>query len=164
MKINKNFIFGLIAVSIFGIVAVSFAHDGRGYRSHMGNYENHMMGPGYGVHMMRLDAYEGSYRRGYGAWGDLPDEDAARLSASREKFYKYTRELRDRIEENEIALRKEWDQANPDQDKIFDLQKEISSVRGDLDEQALAHQFEVRKLLPANYRGTGYEYSRGYCW
>ena len=165
MKTNIKSIISMAAIVCLAVTTVAFAHGGWGYRSHMSHYGGHMMGPEYdGGHMMRWGADEGSYRRGYGAWGNLSDEDAARLVASREKFYKYTRELRDRIEENEIALRKEMDQANPDQDKVFDLQEEISSLRGDFDEQALAHQFEVRKLLPENYRGSGYDYSRGYCW
>ena len=63
-----------------------------------------------------------------------------------------------------VALNNEMDKANPDQNKIFALQKEVSSLRSDFDQKALAHQLEVRKLLPDNYQGSGYGKGRGYCW
>lgn len=153
---TKTTIFGLATLVTLAIAAIAFAHDG---------YGGHMMGQGYGSgHMMGWDSNDGPYCRGYADRGDLSDEDAARLDASREKFFKDTRELRDQIDEKEIALRHEMEKANPDQDKIFGLQKEISSLRSDFDQKALAHQMEVRKLLPDNYRGSGYGHGRGYCW
>jgi len=174
MKINKKSIFGLAAVLTLGLATIAFAHGGWGYGSHMGGYGGHMMGPGYdggymmgpgyGGHMMGWDADDGPYHRGYGDQCNLSDEDAAKLEASRDKFYKDTRKLRDQIEDRELALRSEMDKANPDQAKVYDLQKEVSSLRADFDQKALAHRLEVRKLLPDNFRGSGYGYGRGYCW
>ena len=166
MKINKKSIFGLAAVLILGIAAVAFAHGGWGYGGHMmgPGYGGHMMGPGYGGHMMGWDSNDGPYHRGPGAWGNLSEEDAAKLESSREKFYGETQELRAQIEEKEIALRGEMDKSSPNQEKIFELQKEISTLRSDFDQKAVAHQLEIRKLLPENYRGSGYGYNRGYCW
>jgi zinc resistance-associated protein len=164
MKINKKSIFGLAAVLTLVLAAVAFAHGGWGYGSSMRGYGGHMMGPGYGGHMMGWDAGDGPYRRGAGAWNNLSDEDAAKLNASREKFYQDTRGLRDRIEEKELALRSEMNKDNPDRAKVYDLQKAVSSLRADFDQRALAHHLEVRKLLPENFRGSGYGYGRGYCW
>lgn len=165
MKMNRKSIFGLAALLILGIATVAFAHGGWGYGGHMmGPGYGHMMGPGYGGHMMGWDSDDGPYRRGYGAWGNLSEEDAAKLDASREKFYKDTRGLRDQIEDKEVALNDEMRKDNPDQGKIFKLQKEISALQSDFDQKAVAHQLEVRKLLPDNYRGSGYGYGRGYCW
>ena len=174
MKLNTKSIFGLAAVLILGIAAVAFAHGGWGYGSHMGGYGGHMMGPGYGGgtmmgpgyggHMMGWDADNDAYCRGYGARGNLSDQDAAKLDASREKFYQDTRGLRDQIEEKSLALRDEMDKTTPDQAKIFALQKEISSLRSDFDQKALTHQLEVRKMLPEDFR-DGFANNRGgYCW
>lgn len=58
----------------------------------------------------------------------------------------------------------QMNKANPDKGKLGQLQKEISALRSDFDEKALAHQLEVRKLLPEDYRGGGYGHGRGYCW
>ena len=175
MKLNTKSIFGLAAVLILGIAAVAFAHGGWGYGGHMmgpgygGGYMmgpgyGHMMGPGYGGHMMGWDSDDGPYRRGPGAWGNLSEEDAAKLSAAQEKFYQDTRGLRDQIEEKSLALRDEMDKTNPDQAKVFALQKEISSLRGDFDQKALDHQLEVRKMLPEDFRSSGYGNRGGYCW
>jgi len=158
---TKTTIFGLAAVLILAIAAITFAHGG--YGSHMGSYGGgHMMGPGYGGHMMGWDSDDGSYCRGYGARGNLSDADAAKLDKSREKFYTDTRDLRKQIDQKQMALSREMDKVNPDQGKIFELQKEISSLRSDFDQKAIAHQMEMRRLLPDNYRGSGY--GRGYCW
>lgn len=184
MKINKKSIFGLTAVLALAINAVAFAHGGWGYGSRMGGYGGHMMGsgygggnmmgpgygggymmgPGYGGHMMGYDSDDGPYRHSGGAWGNLSDEDAAKLDASQEKFYNETRELRDQIDEKGIALNNEMRKDNPDKDKVFELQKEVSSLRNEFDQKALAHQLAVRKLLPDNLRGSGYGNRRGYCW
>lgn len=166
-KMNRKSIFGLAAVLILGIATVAFAHGGWGYSGGymMGpGYGGHMMGPGYGGHMMGWDSDDGSYCHGYGARGNLSDADAAKLNASQEKFYNDTRELRDQIDEKALALRNEMDKANPDHSKVFELQKGVSSLRGEFDQKALDHQLEVRKLLPDDYRGSGYGYGGGYCW
>jgi Spy/CpxP family protein refolding chaperone len=163
MKTNKKNIFGLAAILTLAIAAIAFAHDG--YGGYMGGYGGHMMGPGYGGgHMMGYDSDDGPYRRGPGALGNLSDEDAAKLDASQEKFYNETRDLRDQIDEKGIALNNEMRKDNPDKDKVFELQKEVSSLRSDFDQKALAHQLAVRKLLPDNFRGSGYGNRRGYCW
>ena len=186
MNMNRKSIFGLAAVLILGIATVAFAHGGwgngggymmgpgygggymmgPGYGGHMmgpGYGGGYMMGPGYGGHMMGWDSDDGSYRHGHGAWGNLSEDDAAKLIASQEKLYNDTRELRNQIDEKALALRNEMDKANPDHNKVFELQKEVSSLRGEFDQKALDHQLEVRKLLPDDYRGGGYGYNGGYC-
>lgn len=161
---TKTTIFGLAAVSILAMAAIVFAHGGYGGGHWMRpGYEGHMMGPDYGRgHMMGWHSDDRSYCSGYAARGSLSDEDAAKLDESRANFYAETRALREQIDEKEMALRREMDRANPEQEKIFELQKEISSLRSDFDQKAIAHQMEVRRLLPDNYRGSGY--GRGYCW
>jgi len=167
MNMNRKSIFGLAAVLILGIATIAFAHggwgNGGGYMMGPG-YGGRMMGPGYGGHMMGWDSDGRSYHRGSGAWGNLSNEDAAKLNASQDKFYQDTEPLRDQIADKEAALNNEMKKDNPDKDKIFTLQKEISALKSDFDQKAIAHQLEVRKLLPDNYRGSGYGYGGGYCW
>lgn len=164
MNINKTSIFGLAAVLTLAIATVAFAHGGWGYGSHMGSYGGHMMGPGYGgVHMMDYDCNYGRHMRGHDAWSNLSDTDAAKLNASQEKFYEDTRILRDQINKKQIALSDEMDKSNPDQQSVLALQKDLSSLQSDFDQKALAHQLEIRKLLPDNYRGSGYGYGPAYC-
>jgi len=184
MKINKTSIFGLAAVLTLAIAAVAFAHGGWGYGSHMGGYGGHMMGPRYGSeymmgpgydgghmmgpgfgggHMMDYDCNYGRHMRGHDAWSNLSDTDAAKLEASQEKFYEDTRMLRDQINKKRIALSDEMEKSNPDQDRVLAIQKELSSLQSDFDQKALAHQLEVRKLLPEDYRGSGYGHGPAYC-
>jgi zinc resistance-associated protein len=174
MKINKTSIFGLAAVLTLAIATLAFAHGGWGYESHMGGYGNHMMGPGYdgghmmgrgygGDHMMNYDCDHDRYMHWREAWNNLSDADAAKLEAFQEKFYKDTHELRDKIDEKEFALRKELNKSNPNQHNVLALQKELSSLHSDFDQKALAHQLEVRKLLPEDYRGSGYGHGPAYC-
>lgn len=175
---TKTTIFGLATLVTLAIAAIAFAHGGygshmRGYGGYMmgpgydghmmgPGYGGYMMGPGYGGHMMGWDADEGPYGRGCDSWGNLSEEQEAKLRASQDKFYNETRVLRDRIEEKSLALNNEMNKTNPDQAKIFSLQKEISSLRGEFDQKAIAHRMDVRKMLPDDYRGRGY--ARGYCW
>ena len=172
MKTNKKNIIGLAVFLTLAIAAVAFAHEGYGrhMREHGGNAMGpgcgggSMMGPGYGGgHMMGWGSNNGRHCRGNGAWGNLSEEDAARLDASRETFYNDTRDLRGQIDEKRIALRNEMNRDNPDKDKLFELQKQLSTLQSDFDQKALAHRLEVRKMLPDNFRGSGYGNGRGYC-
>jgi hypothetical protein len=174
MNFNKKSIFGLAALLIFGIAAVAFAHGGwgdggymmgPGYGGHMmgpGYGGGHMMGPGYGGHMMGWDSDDGPYHRGYCDRGNLSDEDAAKLDAAQEHFVNDTRELRRSIDEKQLALESELSKTNPDKTKALDLQQQLSRLRDDFDQKALAHRIEVQKIVPNGYAARGY--GNGYCW
>jgi hypothetical protein len=168
---------GIVAVAlIFGIAAVVMAHDwdDQGYGGYMmgPGYGGHMMGygPGYGGHMMGpgMMGYGQGYRgnmMGYGPYGynGLSREDAAKLEQSQEKFFNDTRDLRNNIEQKQLALNQELQQANPDRDKVLNLQKELSQLESQYDQKALAHQLELRKTFPEKAIGMGY--GRGAnCW
>jgi zinc resistance-associated protein len=153
--------------------ATAFAHGGGwgGYGGHMmGYYGGHMMdyddgpmmGPGYGYG-------PGMYGNGYGGREALSEEQAAKLDAIQEKFYKETLPLRSQIDEKRLALRDEMIKEKPDVDKATKLQKELSALEAEFDQKALAYRLEVRQLLPerAFDRGNGRGYGRGhggYCW
>lgn len=157
MKLNQKSIFGLAAVLIFGIASVALARGGWGNGGHMmGPGHGRGQCPGYGGQMMGWDGDHGPYHHRQGAaWSNLSDADKAKLNASREQFHKDTRELRDRIDEKTATLRTEMDKTNPDQGKVFELQKEISSLRGEFGQKALTHRLEVRKMFPDGDPATG---------
>ena len=158
---------GLLAFGlIVAISAVAFAHGG-GYGRHMGEYGGHMMGPGYGGGygggpMMGYGPGYGRHMRGNGGWGSLSEEDAAKIDAAREAFYKDTRELRDQIYDARGALRNEMEKDQPSEDQVVKLQKKVSQLQAKFDEKAVAHKLEMNKLMPEDYQSRGFR--RGYCW
>ena len=178
MKRNKKTIIGLAAVLTLAIAAIAYAHGGYGgsmmgpgYGGHMmgPGYGGNMMGPGYGGHMMGYGPGYGPYMDGYDNRGNLSDEDAAKLDAAREKFFKATQDLRSQIREKQFDLQNELNKDNPDESKVFELQKALSGLQAEFDQKALAYQLEVGKLLPQQStrgyygQGRGGSYG-GYCW
>ena len=166
---NNNAIIGILAVaSIIGIAAVAFAHGG--YGRHMGWYGGHMMGQGYGYgHMMDGGPGYGPHMRGYrGGWQDLSDKEAAKVDAERTRFFEQTRELRNKIDEKQAAMRSEMVKENPDQTTVLTLQKELSELNAEFDQKALSHRLEMRKLLPEKFEDRGFwhrgQMGPGYCW
>jgi len=51
-----------------------------------------------------------------------------------------------------VELRKMWLQENPDKDKILALQKEVRTLRDQLEDKATAHKLEIRKVLTPEQR------------
>jgi hypothetical protein len=168
MKINKKMVIGLAAVLTLALAAFAYAHGGYGGGRMMGpGYGGHMMGPGYGGHMMGYGPGMGygPHMRGYDNWGNLSEEDAAKIDSAREKFFNSTRDLRRQIDEKQYAIQEELSQENPDTDKVLELQKALSGLQSDFDQKALAHRMEVGKLFPQG--ATSNQYRGGYggnCW
>ena len=149
--------FGLIVT----IAAVAFAHGG--YGRHMDEYGGHMMGPGYGGgHMMGFGPGYGPHMRGYGGWDTLSEADAAKLDAARDGFFRETRELRGRIDDARIALRSEMDKDQPNEDKVIQLQKQLSEMQSEFDQKSLAFELKIGKRVPEGYQNRGLR--GGYCW
>lgn len=163
-----------VAIILLAGAAVAFAHGGPwgydGYGGHMRGYGGHMMGPGY--HMMDDYGY-GPHMRGYGpGYGrNLSEEDAAKLEQAREKFFNETQNLREQLNEKELALRNELNKQNPDKGKLTQLQKELSNLQSQFDQKRIEHRLEVRNILPEGAvgrggygRGYGRGFGGGYCW
>jgi len=176
MKTHKKTIIGLVAVLTLPLAALAYAHGGYGGGHMMGpGYGGPMMGPGYGHHMMDYGPGCGPYMgygphmRGYDNWGNLSDENAAKLDQARDKFFESTRDLRRKIDEKQYAIEEELRKDNPDTGKVTDLQKALSGLQAEFDQKALAYRMEVKKLVPqeavrGSY-GRGYTEGRGgYCW
>jgi hypothetical protein len=144
---------------------LAFAHGGwdgydgnRGPR--MGYQGGPMMGPGGGF---------GQRMGGYGRANALTEEEAAKLEPIREKFLKDTEPLRLQLNEKRFLLQQELSKQNPDAEKAAQLQTELSTLRGEFAQKALAHRLEVRSLFPEKSfgpgigRGFGRGAGRG-CW
>ena len=166
MKHFKTKIGLLIAVLTVGIFTVALAHDGST------SYGGHMMGPmmGYGMgyhgHMMDYDmGYDGHMGN---CWTDgnnnLSLENSTKLKQAREEFLNKTRELRDSIEQKQLALNQELRKEVPDREKALNLQKELSKLDTEFSEKALAHQLDLRKTFPDVDLSYGYGLGGGYCW
>lgn len=155
---RKKTTIGLLAIGlVVAIAAIAFAHGG--YGRHMDGYGGHMMGPGYGGgHMMGY----GPYMRGYNGWDTPSEEDAAKIDAARDDFYKETRELRGKIDDARIALRNEMDRDQPDEGKVTELQKQLSKLQAEFDQKSIEHQLKVGKLMPNGYQSRSFR--GGYCW
>lgn len=155
---------------------IAFAHGGWGYGGyggrHMRGYGGHMMGPGYGGPMMGYGPGWGKRGAGY---GNLSEEEAAKLDAAREKFYNDTKALRREIDNKQIDLRDEMVKDDADTEKVLKLQRALSKLQADYDLKAVQHRLEMRKLLPEGFQGRGFGPGHGfgpgrgsgrggYCW
>jgi len=144
------------AVILLTSGAIAYAHGGYGAGRRMGGYggyDGHMMGPDHGWgHMMGYGPKWG-WQRGSGG---LTEKEAVEIETAREKFYNDTKELRGKIDEQAIVLRNEMAKDDPDSGKVAELQKALSDLKADFDQKAVAHQLEMRKILPKSGQGLGY--------
>ena len=134
---------------------------GGGYGPMMGygGYGGHMMGPGYGPMM----------GPGYGpAYGNLSQDQYNKLDNARQKFYDQTQDLRQKMDQKQYAIQEELNQPNPDQGKLESLQKDLSALHAQYDQDALNYNLAVRKIAPnatpGPPYGNGYGYRGGYGW
>ena len=162
MKSNVKGIMIAAIIGIFGFASLAFAGWGNGCGYGMGN-----SGRGMGWH------HRGGDGSGMmGSYGNLSDEEIAKLDQQRSEFFKATEALRGQLHEKDLALQSELAKQNPDTSKASDLQQDISKLRGELDQKRLEFEIQARKSMPdykQDYRGhgrmmgSGYG-GRGYCW
>lgn len=150
----KKGIIGILAIA--AIVALSVtAYAGRG-----------MMGYGQG---------DGQYMRGMGGhgrgpgymMGNLTEDEARKINAERDAFFKATEDLRQDIYAKELELNSELAKKNIDTEKAAKLQKEISELESKFDQKRLDHMINLKKLNPNMARGFGMGmgggYQQGFC-
>lgn len=167
----------LITLSVILLIggSAAWAHGGfdNEWGHHRGGHHGRMADSGYGPAMGGgYGTGYGQHMRGHGQWANLSEEDQAKLDQLRTTFFKETQEIRGQIDENRVALRNEMMKDDPDQGKVFKLQKQISELQGNFDQKAIKHQLEVKKLFPDGYGypGRGFGMGRGagrgpgYCW
>jgi zinc resistance-associated protein len=131
----------LSALLIVPVAAWAFGW-GRG-TNHMTGYWG--SGPGY----------YGQYNNGYTPLNSKQQEQLADLN---QKFFNETKSLRDKLWSESNDINTLLSGANPDTAKIARLQKDISDLRAGLDEKAINHGTEVRKIASDNGFGNGYGY------
>jgi Spy/CpxP family protein refolding chaperone len=145
MKTKLTIATTLLFILLFVVVSVSpaSAFQGRGRG----------MGPGGGP--------------GYGPGGDpavasglnLTAEQQAKIADLRAAHFKDIKPLRDKMFSLRGDLRLLWLEKNPDQAKITATQKEIRSLRDQMQDKGTAYRLEVNKVLTpeqqAQFRSTG---------
>jgi len=106
-------------------------------------------GPGQG-----MGKGSGYHRHDKAGWSqlNLTDAQKAKIEALQAAHRKEVRPVREKMFDKSVELRKMWLQENPDKDKILALQKEVRTLRDQLEDKATAHKLEIRKVLTPEQR------------
>jgi hypothetical protein len=108
-----------------------------------------------------------------GGWGcmnaNLTPEQAAQVFDLRQKHFNDTADLRRLMTEKRAELATLWNSQSPDQNQIAAKQKELWTLREQLQAKAATFRAEAGKIAPAGYspglgRGPGGGMGRGRCW
>lgn len=156
----------LTLVAIMGIGTTAFAGKSKG------NARYAQSGQGYGQY-----GCDGSgYGRGYGNpgfMGNLSEEEITKLNEERNAFFKATQDLRQNIYQKRLELNSELAKKNPDSKKAGALQKELSGLKGQLDQKRTGHRIRMGKINPEfgqmgrGFHGRGMgrgKSNQGRCW
>jgi len=153
----------LALVAIMGIGTTAFAGKGKGNARYAQSGQYGCDGSGYG--------------RGYGNpgfMGNLSEEEIAKLNEERSAFSKATQDLRQNIYQKRLELNSELAKKNPDPKKAAALQKELSGLKGQLDQKRTEQRIRMNKINPGfgGHMGQGFrgkrmgnrQYNQGRCW
>jgi Spy/CpxP family protein refolding chaperone len=118
-------------------------------------------GPGYGP--------GGGMRWGYsGTAGfdrlDLTDEQKAKVESLITIHQKEVKPIREKMFDESVALRRLWLKENPDKDKILALQKEVRTLRDQVQDKDTTLRLEIRKVLTPEQQEklTNFGWGRGH--
>ena len=142
MKTNnaKKIMATVSIIAILGLATHVYADWGMGYGHqgwhHGGNNGYHMNGSG------RWHMYE----------GNLPADDYSKLYKEHEAFLNETEEIRRELYSKGLELRDEMSKENPDKNKVFAVQKEISKLKGQLDRKSLDFELRTKEMHPNGRR------------
>ena len=78
---------------------------------------------------------------------NLSDEQKTKMEALQTAHLKDVRPLREKMFDKSVELRRLWLQTNPDKDKINAAQKEMRTLRDNIEDKGTAFKLELRKLL-----------------
>jgi periplasmic protein CpxP/Spy len=78
---------------------------------------------------------------------NLTDNQKAKIEALQNANAKATRPLREKMFDKSVELRRLWLQANPDKDKITAAQKELRTLREQMEDKVTALRLEIHKML-----------------
>jgi len=78
---------------------------------------------------------------------NLTDDQKAKIEALQDANYKATKPVREKMFDKSVELRRLWLQANPDKGKITAAQKELRTLRDEMEDTLIALRLEIRKVL-----------------
>lgn len=78
---------------------------------------------------------------------NLTDDQNAKIEALQDANDKATRPLREKIFDKSVELRRLWLQANPDKEKITAVQKELRTLRNEMEDKTTSLRLEIHKIL-----------------
>ena len=145
-KTMKKFTLTLVTVlAVTALAASAFAFGPGGGRGHGG-------GLCYGGDITGLSAL------------NLTAEQTAKINALREAHLKDIKPLQDKMFSKRGDLKLLWLQTNPDKDKILAAQKEIRTLRDQMQDKMTAYRLEVLKVLTPEQQEKlkSYKYGRGF--
>lgn len=128
----------LITVAVVAVGASAFAGKGMGDNDGDGGYGHHRWNDD------RPYCYQNP---------NLTSKQREQLDNERQAFFAATQDTRQEIYAKRLALRAELAKKDPDPKAAADLQKQISSLRTDLDQKRIEHQLAMRKIAPDAGRG-----------
>jgi Spy/CpxP family protein refolding chaperone len=146
---------GVVAVvAIVGFSSLAFAGWGRGY------------GGGYGCGRGAGPDGPGNSDSGPGAcWrSGLSDEEVQKLEQNRKAFREATDSLRRQLYAKSLELESELVKEKPDAQQAAALQKEVSTLEGELAQKRIEHQLKMKEINPNAGRGWSGAYrGKGNC-
>jgi Spy/CpxP family protein refolding chaperone len=78
---------------------------------------------------------------------NITDDQKTKMEALQTAHLKDVRPLREKMFDKSVELRRLWLQANPDKNKINSAQKEMRTLRDNIEDKDTALKLEIRKLL-----------------
>lgn len=92
--------------------------------------------------------------RGYGSCREaglerlnITDAQKAKIEALQDANDKATKPIREKVFDKSVELRRLWLQANPEKDKIIAAQRELRTLRDQMQEKMTVLRLEIRKVL-----------------
>ena len=93
-----------------------------------------------------------------GGYGDCPyynnegnaltQEQQTELNTLRDEYRAMTGKIRDQLRDKNYELRTELNKSELNENRVRELQKEISGLRADMDSARIDHTLKVKKIVP----------------
>ena len=120
----------IAGIALVGMFALPLFADGRGCG---GNWR----GSGYGD-----CPYYGSKGNG------LTQDQLAEIGVLRDEFLASTEKTREQLQDKNYSLRLELTKSAPDENRVRELQTEISKLRTEMDSARVENMLKVKKIAP----------------
>ncbi len=138
---KKMIILFIIFISI-SFVSISFAGWGKGQGNNYhncGQFKEGMGGKGNGGF---------HHGRGYNDYSNLSDEEIEKIQKLKTAFFEQTKDLRQNLYAKKLEFEAEFAKKESDEAQLLKLQKEITTLKGDLKEKHVKHMLSLKKINP----------------